>query len=480
MYLGLDLGTSGLKALVMDAGGGVRAEATMALSVARPENGWSEQAPADWVAAASGALDRLAAATDLSGVRGIGLSGQMHGAVALNARDEVLRPAILWNDTRAAAEAAALDADPRFRAVTGNIVFPGFTAPKIAWLAAEDPDLAAEIARVLLPKDYLRLWLTGAAVSDMSDASGTSWLDVGARAWSSDLLMATGLPVAAMPTLVEGSAVSATMREDLARRWGLGPAVPVAGGAGDNAAAAIGVGAVAPGRGFVSLGTSGVLFVSTDGFRPDAARAVHTFCHAVPETWHQMGVVLAATDALNWLAGLFGTDASALTGALRGMAAPSGPLFLPYLGGERTPHNDARVRGVFTGLGHDSDQTALTRAVLDGVAFALADCREALSATGTEIGELVAVGGGARSELWLRILATALDTEIAVPEAGEYGAALGAARLGQMAAEGAGAEIAAPPAIATRIAPDPDLRTAYADAHARYRATYAALKDLAP
>ncbi|MBF9031692.1 xylulokinase [Rhodobacterales bacterium HKCCE3408] len=478
MYIGLDLGTSGVKALLIDADQTPVADATVGLEVQRPHPGWSEQRPADWVAAASAAMDRLATAADLGAVRGIGLSGQMHGAVAIDAGGDVLRPAILWNDTRAAVEAARMDADPRFRAVTGNIVFPGFTAPKLAWMATHEPELFARVDKVLLPKDYLRYWLTGDAVSEMSDAAGTAWLDTGRRDWSGDLLAATGMTRAQMPRLVEGSAISGVLREDLAARWGLGADVVVAGGGGDNAATGIGVGAVAPGRGFVSLGTSGVLFVATDGFAPDPATAVHTFCHAVPGTWHQMGVILAATDALNWAARLLGAEPAGLTAALGGMAAPNGPTFLPYLGGERTPHNDAAIRGVLTGIDHGTDAAALTRAVLDGVAFAFRDSLDALSATGTQITELLAVGGGARSELWLKIIATALDTEIAVPAAGDFGAALGAARLGLMAAEGAGPEIATPPPVATRIEPDRALVPAYAEAQERYRATYAALKDL--
>ncbi len=478
MYLGLDLGTSGLKALLIGADGEPIGDATAPLEVQRPGPGMSEQRPADWIAACEAALDALAAGHDLSGVRGIGLSGQMHGAVCLDSAGEVLRPAILWNDTRAHAEAAAMDADPQFRAISGNIVFPGFTAPKIAWMAAHEPELRDRVARVLLPKDYLRFWLTGEAVSEMSDAAGTSWLDTGARDWSGALLSATGLTREHMPRLVEGSAVSGALRGDLARRWGLRSDVVVAGGAGDNAAAGIGVGAVAPGQGFVSLGTSGVLFVATEGFQPDAATAVHTFCHAVPETWHQMGVILAATDALNWLARLLDKEPAALTGALDGMTAPEGAMFLPYLGGERTPHNDAGIRGIMTGLEHGSDAGALTRAVLNGVAFALADCQDALTATGTRIDSLLAVGGGAKSGLWLEIIATAIDCALSLPADGELGAALGAARLGLMAAEGAGVEAAPAPPIAKTIAPRRDLTEAYAEAHARYRATYAALKDI--
>lgn len=477
MYIGLDLGTSGLKGVLIDDGQRVLAEATAPLLVTRPQDGWSEQAPADWIAAAEAVLDRLAA-HGLGAVRGIGLSGQMHGATLLDAADEVLRPCILWNDTRAHAEATRLDADPRFRAIIGNIVFPGFTAPKLDWVRAHEPALWDRVAKVLLPKDYLRLWLTGEHVAEMSDAAGTSWLDTGARDWSDDLLAATGLGRAQMPRLVEGSAVSGVLRETLAARWGLPKGVIVAGGGGDNAASGVGVGVVRAGDAFVSLGTSGVLFAANDGYHPDPASAVHTFCHAVPGTWHQMGVILAATDALNWYARLLGQEVAALTADLGSLQAPGRTLFLPYLGGERTPLNSATIRGAFAGLDHATDRQAATRAVLEGVAFAIRDCRDALAATGTRITRLLAVGGGSRSGYWLRLIATALDCPVQLPVAGDFGAAFGAARLAIMAVTDAGAEIATPPQIAREIPPDRSLTAAFDAGHARFRAAQTLLKDL--
>ncbi len=477
MYIGLDLGTSGLKGIVIDDDQRVLAEATAPLSVSRPADGWSEQGPADWIAAAETVLDALAASHSLAAVRGIGLSGQMHGATLLDRADEVLRPCILWNDTRSADEARELDDDPMFRRLTGNIVFPGFTAPKLLWVQRHEPAIFARVARVLLPKDYLRLWLTGEAVAEMSDAAGTSWLDTGARDWSDDLLTATSLHRAQMPRLVEGSAVSGSLRAALASRWGMGRVV-VAGGAGDNAASGIGVGVVRAGQAFVSLGTSGVLFAANDGYQPDPASAVHTFCHALPGTWHQMGVILAATDALNWFARLAGQDAAALTGALGPLQAPAKTLFLPYLGGERTPLNDAAVRGAFTGLEHATDTQAATRAVLEGVTFALRDCRDALASTGTAITSLIAVGGGSRSDYWLAAIATALGLPVSVPVAGDFGGAFGAARLGMMAATGAGAEIATAPAMARTIDPDTSLTAAFDAGHARFRTAQTAIRGL--
>lgn len=477
MFIGLDLGTSGLKGILIDADQRVLAEASAPLTVQRPQDGYSEQLPSDWITAAETVMDVLSA-QGLGGVRAIGLSGHMHGATLLDSADEVLRPCILWNDTRAHVQAAAMDANPAFRAISGNIVFPGFTAPKLAWVRAHEPRIWDKVAKVLLPKDYLRLWLTGAHVAEMSDAAGTSWLDTGARDWSDDLLAATGLTRDHMPALIEGSAVSGHLRESLAARWGLPKGVVVAGGGGDNAASGVGVGVVRAGEAFVSLGTSGVLFAANDGYQPDPATAVHTFCHALPNAWHQMGVILAATDALNWYAGLVGADAATLTGELGPLQAPSKTTFLPYLGGERTPLNSAAIRGAFTGLEHATNRAAGTRAVLEGVTFAIRDCQSALAATGTRIENLLAVGGGSRSEYWLSAIATALDCPVSLPVAGDFGGAFGAARLAIMAATGAGAEIASLPKIARQILPDPHLRDAFDAGFARYRAAQSAILAL--
>ncbi len=468
MYLGLDLGTSGLKGVAIGEDQAVVATAAAPLGVSRPEDGWSEQEPADWIDAAERVLDELAAAIPIAEVRGIGLSGQMHGATPIGTADAVLRPSILWNDTRSGPEAAEMDARPLWRAISGNIVFPGFTAPKLAWMRNHEPRLFEQVRKVLLPKDYLRLWLTGEYVSEMSDAAGTCWLDTGARDWSDTLLADSGLTRDHMPRLVEGSEVSAVLKPALARRWGFRKDVVVAGGAGDNAAAAAGAGLIRAGEGFVSLGTSGVLFVANDSYAPAPETTVHTFCHALPARWHQMGVVLSATDALNWLAAMLKAEASALTGALGPLQPPGRTLFLPYLGGERTPLNDASIRGAFLGLEHATDRAAATRAVLEGVAFALRDCQEAIAATGTKIISLLAVGGGSRSDYWLKVLATVLGAAIDVPAGGAFGTAFGAARLGMMAATGGGAEIATRPPIMRTVSPDARLADAFEQNHARY------------
>jgi xylulokinase len=482
-YLGIDIGTSGVKAILIDRAGKALGEATAkAVEPVRPHPGWSEQNPADWWTACQSALDALSKShpSEIAAVRGIGLSGHMHGAVLLGKNDEVLRPCILWNDGRSAAECAEMEAAlPKLRDLAGNIAMPGFTAPKIAWVRKHEPQIYSKIAKVLLPKAYVRLLLSGEHIEEMSDAAGTLWLDVGKRDWSDELMAVTGLNRSHMPSLVEGSAPGGTLKPELASRWGMSGNVVIAGGAGDNAAAACGIGAIQPGEGFVSLGTSGVLFVSNDRFRPNTAGAVHAFCHAIPNTWHQMGVILSATDSLNWLSGVTGRKQAELSGlAEASFTGPGEEIFLPYLSGERTPHNNAGARGSFVGLSHSSDTAHLAQAVMEGVTFAFRDCQRVLSDAGTSFGRILAVGGGSKSALWLKLIATNLDAEIAVPEDGDFGGALGAARLGLCAAEGADpAEVMTMPGIKQIIQPDASLRDAYTAQYARYRALYPAIEE---
>ncbi|PJE31457.1 xylulokinase [Pseudooceanicola antarcticus] len=479
MYLGLDLGTSGLRAILIDEAGAVLADAEAAFDVDHPHAGWSEQDPADWVEACKTTVAAVKAKAPeaFAQLKGIGISGHMHGATLIDAADKVLRPCILWNDTRSTDEAAALDTMDGIREITGNIVFPGFTAPKLAWVAKHEPETFARVAKVLLPKDYLRLWLTGEHISDMSDSAGTAWLDVGARNWSDAALAAGGMRRDQMPELVEGAAPGGNLRETLCAEWGLSGPVIVAGGAGDNAAAACGIGALGEGSGFVSLGTSGVLMVGRDSYAPDAASAVHSFCHAVPDRWYQMGVILAATDSLNWLSRNLGQSPADLSSALPDTASgPSSLTFLPYLSGERTPHNDSRVRGAFIGLDVAMDRTDLTRAVMEGVSFALRDSLEALKGTGAKFETLFAVGGGARSRFWLTTLASTLNLPLSLPAGSELGAAMGAARLAVCAVTGASPDaVMTQPETGDVIMPDKALTAAYDDAYGRYRALYPAL-----
>jgi xylulokinase len=481
MHLGIDIGTSSVKVVLIDPDQRIVASQSAPLGVERPHAGWSEQDPESWISATAEAIDAICASAPqaMNRVRGIGLSGQMHGATLIDKGGRPLRPCILWNDGRSAQEAAELDADPRFRAITGNIVFPGFTAPKLVWIQRHEPQIFARVARVLLPKDYVRLWLSGDYASDMSDSSGTSWLDVAKRDWSDELLAATNLSRDHMPVLCEGTEPTGTLRQSLATRWGMAAAPVIAGGAGDNAASACGAGTVTPGAAFLSLGTSGVLFVSNERFRPNAASAVHAFCHALPGSWHQMGVVLSAAASLAWLAGVTGSGSGELDRLVETTPASEERLyFVPYLSGERTPHNDAAARGSFVGLSHQTDRAALARAVMEGVAFAFADCLEALKAAGTTVERATAVGGGSRSRAWLAIIANVLNLPIDVPAEGDFGGAFGAARLGLIAAEGADAlAVCGPPAVRESIEPTPAAAAAYRPAYARYRALYPALKE---
>ena len=479
MYLGIDLGTSGVKAIVVDGEQAVRTAFTAPLAVSRPRPSWSEQDPAEWWQATDRAVRAVLRDVDARAVEAVGLSGQMHGATLLAADDTVLRPAILWNDGRSEDACRQLtEREPRLPAVTGNLAMPGFTAPKLLWVAEHEPEVFARVARVLLPKDYLRLRLTGEYLSDRSDSAGTLWLDVARRDWSDELLAATGLTRAAMPGLVEGSEPAGTLRAEVAEAWGL-RRIPVAGGAGDQAAGAIGAGVIDGRRASLSLGTSGVLFVADTEYRANPERAVHSFCHCLPGTWHRMSVILSAASCLAWAAPLLGfDDVPALLAAVEAENAPADALFLPYLSGERTPHNDASAKGVFFGLHHDTTSATLGRAVLEGVAYAFADARDVLFDRGGTPAEIAVIGGGSRSGLWGRILASVLNRELTYRAAAEVGPALGAARLARLAVTGESpSEVATAPPATEVVAPDARLRERYAEGLPRYRALYAALRD---
>ena len=392
----------------------------------------------------------------MAAVAGIGLAGQMHGLTALDATDTVLRPAILWNDTRSATQATQLDTGhPAFRQVGGNAVMPGFTAPKAVWIAENEPELFQRLDTVLLPKDYLRLRMTGEKASDMSDAAGTLWLDVARRDWSDELLSICGLDRRSMPRLVEGCGVSGQLRAEIARQWGIDGRPVVAGGGGDNAAAALGLGIVTPGDSFLSLGTSGVVFTVTERFAPAAESGAHAFCHALPDSWHQMGVILAASDSVSWLCEVTGLDVGTL---MEQMAqtdpAATDPMFHPYLSGERTPHNDVDARGGFFGLARHHGPGDMVHAALQGVEFAIADATDVLKNAGAKPGRLMATGGGASNYKWLRYIASVTGIAIDLPADGDFSAAFGAARLAMLADGASVADICQKPDILLTIEPD--------------------------
>jgi xylulokinase len=440
--LGIDLGTSELKAILLDAEGGVLAHAGARLEISRRQVGWSEQNPEHWWQACLSALAKL---RDLqpkawSRVSCIGLSGQMHGAVVLDAEQQVLYPAILWDDSRAVEQAAQLNRDyPAYAEVTGSLAMAGLTAPKLLWLKRHEPELFARIDCVLSPKDYLRLLLTGVKVSDMSDAAGTLWLDVAKREWYEPMLQATGLNPGQMPKLLEADQLSAGLTEEVAAQLGLAASLPVAAGGGDNPVSAVGIGAVNAGDAFVTLGTSAAIVAVTDHAAGNPASAVHSFCHALPQRWYTMGALLAGASCLRWVTRLLGQpdeqtllDLVARDLPITESVSLSAPLFLPYLAGERTPHNDPLLRGGFMSLGHDSTPAMLGYAVLEGVGFALLDAMNAVLSAGATINACALVGGGARSEYWAQLLANILDRPVYTLHGSELSACIGAARLGFM------------------------------------------------
>ena len=478
MYLGIDVGTSSVKTAVLDEAGALLASSSAPLAVSRPQLLWSEQNPQDWWQATTDAVLQLAPDTRRA-VRAIGLSGQMHGATVLDAQDRVLRPAILWNDGRSGEQCTELEAAvPDLASITGNRAMAGFTAPKLLWLRAHEPQLFAQIATVLLPKDYVRLCMTGDKASDLSDSAGTLWLDVAQRSWSPTVLEATGLTLAHMPRLFEGNACTGHLRGEIAEAWGM-RRVAVAAGGGDNAAGAIGAGVINPGDAFLSLGTSGVLFFADDRYRPNAREGVHTFCHALPGRWHQMAVILSAASCVQWAAELTGLDsAAALLALAEKRAQPAQTeIFLPYLSGERTPHNDPHAQGVFLGLTHATDTGALAQAVLEGVAFAFRDGLDALLNCGTRIESISVIGGGSRSLYWGRLLSTVLQRRLVYRDGAAVGPAFGAARLALLALQDQTVDSACtPPPVLEVVEPEAALAEHYAGRVEKYRGVYQALR----
>ena len=486
--LGLDVSTTGSKAVLLDATGGVVATATTPHPLSTPRPAWSEQDPADWWRASVESIRQVLAISEISPdeIAGVGLTGQMHGLVLLDARGTVLRPSILWNDQRTAAECAEITrtvGQDRVLSITGNPVLPGFTAPKIAWVRKHEPEVYGRVAKFLLPKDYARFRLTGAYATDVADASGTALFDVGSRGWSDEMLAALDIPRSWVPEVAESAEVSAHVSEEAARETGLRAGTPVVSGAGDQAAQAVGTGIVRAGRVSVTLGTSGVVFAALGAYRPEPEGRLHAFCHAVAGQWSLMGVVLSAAGSLRWFRdalvepGIEGPSFDRLVLPAGEVSAGSeGLLFLPYLTGERTPHPDPDARGAFVGLSLRHGRPHLTRAVLEGVAFALRDSLELMMGLGLDVTEVRVSGGGARSPLWRQILADVLQAELSTTDSVE-GAVFGAALL---AGVGTGVfsnvETAAETTVRAveTVSPGRDV-AAYEEYYERYRALYPAL-----
>ena len=492
--LGIDVGTTGSKALLIDADGAVKASATTEYPMFTPQLLWAEQNPADWWSATVTSIRRV---LDQGGVQagqvaGVGLTGQMHGLVLLDGAGEVLRPCIMWNDQRTAAQCAAITrkvgAENVLR-LTGNPVLPGFTAPKIAWVREHEPDTYARVAKVLLPKDYARYRLTGGFFSEVSDASGTSLFDVGRRQWSKEMLETLEIPRQWLPEVTESPVVSARVDARAAEETGLAQGTPVVGGGGDQAAQAVGTGIVEEGVVSATLGTSGVVFAASETYRVEPQGRLHAFCHAVPGTWHLMGVMLSAAGSFRWYRDTLGEperaraeetgrDAYDLLTEAAAEVPPGceGLIFLPYLTGERTPHPDPNARGVFFGITLRHGKAHLTRAVLEGVSYGLRDSLELMRELGLSIEQVRASGGGARSPLWRQILADVFDTGVVtvnVTEGAAYGAAL-LAGVGAGVYPTVGAACGAAIQVTGHLEPGP-AASVYADFYPRYRALYPAL-----
>ena len=478
--LGLDIGTTGARCVALDEGGKLVAEATAEYPIYSPHPGWSEQRPEDWWQASCRVIAEVAAKVGPD-IGAIGLTGQMHGAVFLDKHDEVIRPALLWNDQRTSAQAEAITervGARRLTEIAGNPALTGFQAPKILWLRDEEPRAYERVASVLLPKDYVRLRLTGERATDASDASGTLLLDLKERTWSGEILDALEIPVGWLPRVFEGPDRTGQVRQDISSELGLQHQWPVAAGGGDNAAAAVGTGIIRDGLASCSIGTSGVLFAHSDTLAPDPSGRLHAFCHSVPDRYHLMGVTLSAGGALRWWRDLVGTADYEELSELASQAPPGaeGLLFLPYLTGERTPHLDPGARGAFFGLTSRHNVSHLTRAVMEGVAFSLRDSLEIMVALGTNPTQIRATGGGARSPLWRQLLADVFGRPIVRTLAVE-GAASGAALLAGVTAgvfenvEEACAGIGLRPDICE---PETSRTRLYDDYYAAYRELYPA------
>ena len=486
-YIGIDLGTSSVKLLLMDELGVIHQQVTREYPLEFPHPGWSQQAPEDWKAAVLSGLQELTANCDRRQIAGIGTGGQMHGLVVLDRDDNVIRPAILWNDGRTAAQVDYLNdviGKQKLSAWTANIAFAGFTAPKILWMRENEPENFARIAKIMLPKDYVNYILTGVHCCDYSDASGMLLLDVAHKRWSKEMLDLCGITEAQMPALFESYETVGTLRPEIAQLLGFPENVKVCAGAGDNAAAAVGTGVVGDGGCNISLGTSGTVFISSKQFGVDPNNALHAFAHA-DGGYHLMGCMLSAASCNKWL-----MDDILRTKDYAGEQAPitdeklgtNHVYFLPYLMGERSPINDTNARGTFIGMSMDTSRADMTQAVLEGVAFAIRDSVEVAKSLGIPLTSSMLCGGGAKSPLWRRILANVLNMPLTIP-ASEQGPGMGGAMLAMVAcgAYGSVAEACAKlVTVSETVAPDPEIAARYEARYQQFRLIYPALKGLYP
>lgn len=478
--IGIDLGTSGCKAVLVSLSGAILASATAEYPLSTPKPLWSEQDPADWWKGTLAAVKAVVAKAPGEVIEGIGIGGQMHGATLLDAKDQVVRPAILWNDGRCQAECDLLHQKVKgLITETGNRALVGFTAPKLLWVQRHEPKVWAKVRTVLLPKDYIRFLLTGEKVAEMSDGAGMLLMDVAKRRWSKKMLAACNIDESYLGRLIEGTEISGRVTGPVAAELGIPVGVPVVGGAGDQAAGAVGAGSVKPGQTTIAIGTSGVVFTTTAGYSPEKDGRLHTFCHAIPGTWHQMGVMLSAAGSLQWYRDTLcpGVEFSdLLTEAASAPIGCDGLTFLPYLTGERTPLCDPKARGGFIGLLRLHTRAHLTRAVIEGICLGLADSLELIRTAGTTVKEATVTGGGTRSDLWMQILADVGNVKVVLRDGADAGPALGGARLALVGACGVSvAKACAPGPVMKTFTPNPKAVKAYAAVRTRFQALYPAL-----
>lgn len=486
LFLGIDLGTSALKTVLVNPDGDVCFEASAEYAVSNPQPMWSEQDPRSWWQALGDSLEHMAAqGARLDAVRAIGTAGQMHGAVLLDSAGTPLRPAILWNDGRSDEECRIFETRlPEQRKLSGNLCMPGFTAPKLIWVERNEPEVFKRVAKVLLPKDYLSYRLSGDFLSDFSDASGTLWLNPQERTWDDRLLAASHLTREHVPEVFEGCQQAAQLSPLAAAELGLRPGIPLVAGAGDNAASAVSLGITEPGAAFLSLGTSGVLFAPTATHRPLPDKTLHAFCHCLPDRWHHMAVTLSASDCLRWLGGVVGRSPAELDGLASARTnTRTSLLFLPYLSGERTPLNDPDAVGVLFGLRVSTTLSEMVHAVMEGVAFSFVDGLETLAAAETYVSRLTILGGGAGSAHWRQICADALGLPLDYRNSSNNGPALGAARLAIISCLEGGlderiASVCRSPAIIKTHEPNASRHEQLRASFENYRSLYTSTRDL--
>jgi xylulokinase len=482
VFLGIDIGTSAVKAVLVDEREAVVGEASVPVPSSEPRPGWSEQNPEDWWKATETAVGALRknAPEAFRATAAIGLSGQMHGVTLLDGHDTPIRPSIIWNDGRGVEECRELEAEvPDLPRIAGVIAMPSFTAPKLRWLGKHEPESLARARRIPFAKDYVRLKLTGEFATDMGDAAGSLLLDEAKRDWSDAILAAAGITRGVLPQLLEGSMRSGSLRPAIRAEWGIDRDVVVAAGAADAAAGAIGIGAIGEGDSFISLGTSAQYFVTRERYEPKPETLIHAFAHALPRRWFEMAAMLNGAGPLSWAARTFGIDdiGAMLERVEARFRGPSRIICLPYLVGERTPLNDPDVRGALFGLDHDSDSADILQAVLEGAAFSLMDAQLALKAAGRSAAPVSLVGGGARSRFWMRLIASAIGLPVLRHAGSEKGPAFGAARLGRLALTGEAPEaVCRKPPVIEAIEPDPQLGEAYRERFETYRRLYRAIR----